>query len=68
MDNKLQQTKKEVILEAINIIDCLCDGFLDMPSGCEGCPLMNEDDYCVGNKCVAENAIYKLKNIVESED
>lgn len=21
----------------------LCDGFLDMPCGCEGCPLFDED-------------------------
>lgn len=26
------------------IAEILCDGFMDMPSGCEGCPLFDEDN------------------------
>jgi hypothetical protein len=38
-------TKKELAEAAINVaMRALCRGFLGMPSGCEGCPLWNEDD------------------------
>lgn len=33
-------TKLELVEKAINFaMSELCDGYLDMPSGCEGCPL-----------------------------
>ena len=37
--------KIELVKEAINFaMSALCDGYLDMPSGCEGCPLWDEDN------------------------
>ena len=33
------------IKELINIADCLCEGYRDMPCGCEGCPLWNLEEY-----------------------
>lgn len=37
-------TKLEPVEKAINFaMSELCDGYLDMPSGCEGCPLWDED-------------------------
>ena len=34
----------ELIREAINFaMEELCDGYLDMPSGCHGCPLYDWD-------------------------
>lgn len=38
-------TKLELVKKAINFaMSDLCDGYLDMPCGCEGCSLWNEDD------------------------
>ena len=38
-------TKPELAEAAINFaMQSLCEGYLDMPSGCEGCPLWSEDD------------------------
>lgn len=37
-------TKLELVKQAIDFaMFDLCDGYLDMPNGCEGCPLWNED-------------------------
>ena len=36
MANEKTMTYKEIAKQ-------LCDGFRDMPSGCEGCPLFDED-------------------------
>ena len=32
------------IKELIKIIDCLCEGYREMPSGCEGCPLFDLEE------------------------
>ena len=38
-------TKLELVEKAIDFaMDDLCSGYLDMPCGCDGCPLWNEDD------------------------
>lgn len=38
-------TKLELVEKAIDFaMDDLCGGYLDMPCGCDGCPLWNEDD------------------------
>ena len=38
-------TKTELAQKAIDFaMSALCDGYLDMPSGCEGCPLWDPDD------------------------
>ena len=38
-------TKPELAKAAINFaMQSLCEGYLDMSSGCEGCPLWSEDD------------------------
>ena len=38
-------TKLELVEKAIDFaMDDLCDGYLDMPCGCYGCPLWDEDD------------------------
>lgn len=31
--------------ELVNVADCLCSGYRDMPCGCEGCPLWNLEEY-----------------------
>lgn len=37
--------KIELVKEAINFaMSALCDGYLDMPSGCEGCPMWDKDN------------------------
>ena len=37
--------KIELVKEAINFaMSALCDGYLDMPSGCEGCPMWDENN------------------------
>ena len=37
-------TKHELVREAINFaMSALCDGYLDMPCGCDGCPLCDID-------------------------
>lgn len=36
--------KLELVKQAINFaMSDLCDGYRNMPSGCEGCPLWDED-------------------------
>lgn len=38
-------TKLELVKKAINFaMYDLCDGYLDMPCGCEDCPLWNESN------------------------
>ena len=38
-------TKLELVKKAINFaMDDLCGGYLDMPCGCEGCPLWDKND------------------------
>ena len=38
-------TKLELVEKAIDFaMNDLCDGYLDMPFGCEGCPLWDEDN------------------------
>lgn len=35
----------ELVRKAINFaMEALCDGYLDMPSGCDGCPLCDWDN------------------------
>lgn len=37
--------KIELVKEAINFaMSALCDGYLDMPSSCEGCPMWDKDN------------------------
>lgn len=37
--------KIELVKEAINFaMSALCDGYLDMPSGCEGCPMWDKNN------------------------
>jgi len=31
--------------ELIEIANILCEGYLEQPSGCEGCPLWNPEEY-----------------------
>lgn len=38
----------------------LCEGFLDMPCGCEGCPLYNEDNLDDDGNMVCE--LKELRN------
>ena len=39
-----RMTNEEIIKKAINYaISDLCEGYLDMPIGCEGCPLWDPD-------------------------
>lgn len=33
------------IKELINVTERLCDGYRDMPCGCEGCPLWDLEEY-----------------------
>lgn len=35
-------TEKGLLEESYEIIKMLCDGMMDMPSGCDGCPLCDE--------------------------
>lgn len=35
----------------------MCDGYLDMPSGCEGCPLFDEDKLDVDGNCHCELSV-----------
>ena len=38
-------TKLELVEKAINFaMKDLCDGYLDRPCGCDGCPLCDEDN------------------------
>lgn len=38
-------TKYQLVQAAIDFaMSSLCDGYLDMPCGCEGCPLWDEGD------------------------
>ena len=40
----LTMTKHELVREAINFaMSALCDGYLDMPCGCDGCTLCDID-------------------------
>ena len=40
LSEKCQRLEKERD-EAWNTASLLCEGFLDMPSGCDGCPLLD---------------------------
>ena len=54
---------EELLTEANSIMDILCDGFLDMPSGCEGCPLYNDEiDETNGCDKVKWNIKYRERN------
>lgn len=33
------------IEKLINVAECLCDAIRCTPSGCEGCPLWNKEEY-----------------------
>lgn len=44
--------ENEELLEWISIAGILCDGYLDMPSGCEGCPLFDEDEIDEDGNCI----------------
>lgn len=37
-----------------DIAKILCEGFLDMPSGCEGCPLFDEDSLDADGNSICE--------------
>lgn len=52
-----------LIRDTIDTLKCLCDGFLDMPSGCEGCPIFDEDDYCDEKPCDKDKVIEKLEEL-----
>lgn len=52
------------IKELINIADSLCDGYRDMPSGCEGCPLWDLEEYEKDEehyKCIFEKILDNIK-------
>ena len=34
-----------MIKKLIEIADLLCEGYKDSPSGCEGCPLWDSEEY-----------------------
>lgn len=52
-------TKLELVKEAINFaMSDLCDGYIAMPCGCEGCPLWDEDSVDEdGNVACRENML-----------
>ena len=38
---------EELLKEADNLLEMFCDGFSDMPCGCEGCPMFTgEEEGC----------------------
>lgn len=50
----------ELIVDARNVISDLCDGYLDMPSACDGCPYgdtVNDDG------CEVHELLSKLEKI-----
>ena len=44
----------------------LCEGYLDMPSGCEGCPLFNEDYIDEDGNMVCE--LYRVKEAQRNDE
>lgn len=50
----------ELIKEAINFaMSALCDGYLDMPSSCEGCPMWDENNLDEYGNVKCRDAIFK---------
>lgn len=37
---------EELLKEADNLLEMFCDGFCDMPCGCEGCPMFTGEEDC----------------------
>ena len=35
---------EELLKEADNLLEMFCDGFSDMPCGCEGCPMFTGEE------------------------
>lgn len=59
----------ELVEKAIDFaMETLCGGFLDMPSGCDGCPLYNPDDLDDdGNANCRESMLKEFVDKYESE-
>ena len=64
-----KMTKFELCEKAIDFaMSALCDGFLDMPSGCGGCPLYDPDDLDDdGNANCRESMLRQFVDKYESE-